>query len=39
MFREGYIEDIKVEDSLIVFGDRYVNVHDIAVLRFPRAWG
>lgn len=38
-FREGYIEDIRVEDSLIVFGDRYVNVHDIAELRFPRSWG
>lgn len=39
VFREGYIEDIRVEDSLIVFGDRYVNVNDIAVLRFPRTWG
>jgi hypothetical protein len=38
-FREGYIEDIRVEDSLIVFGDRYVNVHHIAELRFPRSWG
>ena len=38
-FREGYIEDIRVEDSLIVFGDRYVNVHDIAELRFKRGWG
>lgn len=38
-FREGYIEDFKVEDSLIVFGDRYVNVNDIAELRFPRSWG
>jgi hypothetical protein len=38
-FREGYIEDIRVEDSLIVFGDRYVNVHDIAELRFARGWG
>lgn len=38
-FRQGYIEDIRVEDSLIVFGDRYVNVYDIAELRFPRGWG
>lgn len=38
-FREGYIEDLRVKDSLIVFGDRYVKVHDIAELRFPRTWG
>lgn len=38
-FREGYIEGFRLEDSLIVFGDRYVKVHDIAELRFPRTWG
>lgn len=38
-FREGYIEDFRVKDSLIVFGDRYVKVHNIAELRFPRTWG
>ncbi|NRA48803.1 MAG: hypothetical protein HRU12_06695 [Phaeodactylibacter sp.] len=38
-FREGYIEDFRVEDSLIVMGDRYVNIHDIAELRFRRTWG
>lgn len=38
-FREGYIEDIRVEDSLIVFGDWYVNVYDIVELCFVRGWG
>ena len=32
VFREGYIEDIRVEDSLIVFGERYVKVNKKAVL-------
>lgn len=37
-FREGYIEDFRVSDSLIVFGDRYVKVDEIEMLRFPRQW-
>ncbi len=37
-FREGYIEDFRVSDSLIVFGDRYVELDEIEMLRFPRQW-
>lgn len=37
-YQEGYIEGFRMEDSLIIFGDRYVNVHDIESLRFDRAW-
>lgn len=37
-FRLAYIEDIRPKDSLLVLGDRYVNVYDIAALRYERAW-
>lgn len=37
-FRTGYIEDFRVEDNLIQMGDYYLNVDDIAALRFDRRW-
>ncbi len=37
-FRLAYIEGFRIEDSLIVLGDRYVNVYDIKALRFERNW-
>ncbi|NBC07857.1 MAG: hypothetical protein GVY26_11755 [Bacteroidetes bacterium] len=37
-FRTGYIEDFKVEDNLIQMGDFYLNIEEIAALRFTRRW-
>jgi len=37
-FHSSYIEDIQVEDSLLVLGDRYVNVYDITALQYERGW-
>jgi hypothetical protein len=37
-FRLGYIEDFRVADSLIVLGDRYLNISEIGALRFERGW-
>lgn len=37
-FREGYIEGFLVEDSLIVLGNRYLPIADIAAFRFVRSW-
>ena len=38
VFHSSYIEDIRVEDSLLVLSDRYVNVHNITALRIERTW-
>ncbi|MCB0598381.1 MAG: hypothetical protein H6557_09915 [Lewinellaceae bacterium] len=38
VFHSGFIEAIKVEDSILVLGDRYVKVQDISALRYERAW-
>ncbi len=38
IFHSGYIMDIKVEDSLLVLDDRYVNVYDISALQYERSW-
>ncbi|MCB9265203.1 MAG: hypothetical protein H6558_09280 [Lewinellaceae bacterium] len=38
IFHDSYIEDIRVEDSLLVLDDRYVNVFDISALRYERTW-
>lgn len=37
-FHSGYIENIRIEDSLLVLADRYVKVYDIAALRYDRGW-
>jgi hypothetical protein len=37
-FRTGYIEDFKVEDNLIQLGNFYLDVEEIAALRFTRRW-
>lgn len=37
-FRLGYIEDFRVADSLIVLGNRYLNIAEIGALRFERGW-
>ncbi|MCB0570814.1 MAG: hypothetical protein KDC66_13655 [Phaeodactylibacter sp.] len=37
-FHSGYIEDIRMEDSLLVLADRYVKAYDIAALRYDRNW-
>ncbi|MCO6476127.1 MAG: hypothetical protein J5I94_05860 [Phaeodactylibacter sp.] len=38
VFRDGYIENIKVKDSLILLSNRYVKVGDISALRYERTW-
>lgn len=38
VFHSSFIEGIKVEDSLLVLSDRYVNVYDISALRYERNW-
>lgn len=37
-FRLAYIEDMRPQDSLLVLADRYVNIYDIAALRYERSW-
>ncbi|HQU60705.1 MAG: hypothetical protein KDD02_02170 [Phaeodactylibacter sp.] len=37
-FNSGYIENIRLEDSLLVLADRYIHVYDITTLRYERAW-
>lgn len=37
-WRQGYIEDFLVDEKLIVFGDRYVKIDEIAAFRNYRPW-
>lgn len=37
-FRSSYIENLRVEDSLVVLSGRYVKVQDIVALRYERTW-
>ena len=37
-FQFGVIEDLKVEDGIILFTDRFVKVEDIAAIRYNKRW-
>lgn len=37
-WRTGYIEDFLVDEKMVVFGDRYVKIDEIAALRYYRPW-
>lgn len=37
-FYFGVIEDLKVEEGIVLFEDRYVKVEEIAALRYSRQW-
>ena len=37
-WRQGYIEDLLVDEKLIVLGNRYVKIDEIAAFRYYRPW-
>ena len=37
-WRQGYIEDFLVDEKMIVLGNRYVKIDEIAAFRYYRSW-
>jgi hypothetical protein len=38
IWSEGYLRDLRIDQNIIEFDDRFVNLNDITALRYERNW-